>query len=176
MKTIAWMIALGTLATAAVLTVISLNRWEWNRAIFFALVMVIAEIGIATSLVLRHLGRREPTDPAALEALRSSRPLPPRRFRWLEDSVTGLNVFITFLLAGGFLLSSMAWLADKVAARTSTRSAETRLARELGAIAYPTGGLLVDEVTALAQHVPGADDTQIRLLLRRTTPDRSRSW
>jgi hypothetical protein len=172
MRTIAWTIAVGTLVTAAAFTVVSLNRWEWNRAIFFALIVLIAEVGLCAGLVLRRLGRRDTVDPAVLESLRAARPQPPHRFRWLEDSVTRLNVFITFLLAGGILLSSLAWLADKLAARTSTRSGEERLARELRTIAYPDGGLLVDEVTALAQHVPGADDTGIRLLLRRTTPDR----
>jgi len=172
MRTIAWTIAIGTLVTATAFTVVSLNRWEWNRALFFALIVLIAEVGLATGLVLRRLGRREVVDPAVLEAIREARPQPPRRFRWLEDSFTGLNVFITFLVAGGILLSSMAWLADRLAARTATRAGEDRLARALRPIAYPTGGLLVDEVTALAQHVPGTDDTQIRLLLRRTTPDR----
>jgi hypothetical protein len=172
MRIIAWTIAIGTLVTAAAFTVVSLNRWEWNRALFFALIVLIAEVGIATGLVLRRLGPRDLVDPAVIEALREARPQPPRRFRWLEDSVRGLNVFITLLVAGGILLSSMAWLTDKVAARTSTRAGEDRLARELRTIAYPSGGLLVDEVTALAQHVPGADDTQIRMLLRRTTPDR----
>jgi hypothetical protein len=35
----------------------------------------------------------------------------------------------------------------------------------MAAISYPRGGLLVDDVTALAQDVPGADDQQIRKLL-----------
>ena len=34
-------------------------------------------------------------------------------------------------------------------------------------ISYPSGGLLLDDVTVLAQEVPGADDAQIRQLLRR---------
>ena len=35
----------------------------------------------------------------------------------------------------------------------------------MASISYPRGGLLVDDVTALAQDVPGADDRQIRKLL-----------
>jgi hypothetical protein len=41
------------------------------------------------------------------------------------------------------------------------------LTRQLESISYPRGGLLVDDVTVLAQDVPGADDEQIRKLLRR---------
>jgi hypothetical protein len=44
---------------------------------------------------------------------------------------------------------------------------EERLARALAPISYPPGGLLLDDVTVLAQDVPGADDVQIRKLLRR---------
>jgi hypothetical protein len=54
-----------------------------------------------------------------------------------------------------------------VASTTSTPVGEERLARRLGNISYPRGGLLVDDVTVLAQDVPGADDAQIRKLLRR---------
>jgi hypothetical protein len=56
---------------------------------------------------------------------------------------------------------------DRVASTTTTPVGEERLARELGNISYPRGGLLVDDVTVLAQDVPGADDAQIRKLLRR---------
>lgn len=64
------------------------------------------------------------------------------------------------------LLSAAAWLIDRVASATSTPVGEQRLARQLGPISYPRGGLMVDEITALAQDVPGADDAQIRKLLR----------
>jgi hypothetical protein len=76
-------------------------------------------------------------------------------------------VFITFLVGGGVLISGVAWVVDRVASKTSTSDAEQRLARQLEAISHPRGGLLVDDVTVLAQEVPGADDVQIRKLLRR---------
>jgi hypothetical protein len=41
------------------------------------------------------------------------------------------------------------------------------LGHQLDAISYPRGGLLVDDVTVLAQDVPGADDAQIHRLLGR---------
>jgi hypothetical protein len=169
-KTIAWLAGIGTLAAGLVYMVVSLNRWEWNRALFFGLIVVIAEVGLATGLVLRKLTdvqRSRQIDPAVLAVLRDSRPGSPDRFAWLKQSSGRTNVFITFLVGGGVLLSGMAWVVDRVASRTSTPRGEEQLAADLGAIRYPSGGLLVDDVTVLAQEVPGADDAQIRMLLRR---------
>ncbi len=172
MKVIAWLGGLGTLVTAAAYMVVSLNRWEWNRALFFGLIVLIAEVGIAAALILRRLTRIEQAklDPAILAILRETRPTSPHRFEWLEESTTQMNVFITFLVGGGVLLSGLAWVADKVGAKTYTPAGEEKLAKQLGSISYPRGGLLVDEVTALAQDVPGTDDTQVRKLLTYTRP------
>jgi hypothetical protein len=174
MKIIAWLAGIGTLVAAGAYMVISLNRWEWNRALFFGLIVLIAEVGLATGLILRRLSRLEHAqhqviDPAVSEILRATRPPHPDRFAWLKEAAagTGTNVFITFLVAGGVLMSGIAWIVDRVASTTSTPVGEERLARELGNISYPRGGLLVDDVTVLAQDVPGADDAQIRKLLRR---------
>jgi hypothetical protein len=89
------------------------------------------------------------------------------RFAWMRESSGQLNVFITFVVAGGVLLSGFAWVVDRVASKTSSPAGEERLARQLYPISYPPGGLLLDDVTVLAQEVPGADDAQIRQLLRR---------
>jgi hypothetical protein len=174
MKTIAWLAGIGTLLAAGAYMLVSLNRWEWNRALFFGLIVLIAEVGLATGLVLRRLARLEHAqhtvvDPAVMEILQATRPAHPDRFAWLKESTSGTttNVFITFLVGGGVLLSGIAWIVDRVASTTSTPVGEERLARELGNISYPRGGLLVDDVTVLAQDVPGADDAQIRKLLRR---------
>lgn len=169
MKVIAWLAAIATLVGAAVYTIVSLNRWEWNRALFFGLIVLIAEVGLSTALILRRLSRLDssPVDPAVRAVLRESRPPSPDRFAWLEESTKRMPVFITFLVGGGVVLSGVAWVVDKVAARTTTPVGEDRLARQLGAISYPRGGLLVDDVTVLAQDVPGADDAQIRKLLHR---------
>jgi len=78
-----------------------------------------------------------------------------------------LNVFITFVVAGGVLLSGIAWIVDKVAAKSTSPAGEERLGRQLDPISYPSGGLLLDDITVLAQEVPGANDDQIRQLLRR---------
>ena len=171
MKTIAWLAGIGTLLASTVYMVVSLNRWEWNRALFFGLIVLVAEVGLSTGLILRRLARlesnhRDVLDPMLREVLRANRPASRDRFAWLKESPSQMNVFITFLVGGGVVLSLVAWLVDKVASNTTTPVAEQRLARNLGPISYPRGGLLVDDVTVLAQDVPGADDAQIRKLLR----------
>jgi len=170
-KIIAWLAGIGTLLAAALYMIVSLNRWEWNRALFFGLIVLIAEVGLATGLVLRRLSRmeyRNRVDPAIAEILRETRPPSPDRFAWMREPGQELNVFITFIVGGGVLLSAIAWLVDRVASKTSASPAgEQRLVRQLEAISYPSGGLLVDDVTVLAQEVPGANDEQIRRLLRR---------
>jgi len=171
-KIIAWLAGLGTMLAAGFYMVVSLNRWEWNRALFFGLVLLVAEVALATALVMRRIQRLEYTiahayDPAVREILRATRPRSPDRFAWLHESTTRMNVFITFLVGGGVLLSGVAWLMDRVAGKTTSPIGEQQLARDLGAISYPRGGLVVDDITVLAQDVPGADDAQIRKLLRR---------
>lgn len=172
MKKIVWLIGVTTFVVAVAYSVVSLGRWEWTRALYFGLIALLAEVGLATGLVLRKLDQRPaPTsgvDPAILARLRESRPQSPNRFLWLDPRENQMNVFITMLVGGGVLLSGLAWLVDRVASRTTTPAGEVRLARELGTITYPEGGLIVDGVTALAQDLPYCDDRQIRLLLRRS--------
>jgi MFS family permease len=168
---IAWLAGIGTLLAGALYMIVSLNRWEWNRALFFGLIVLIAEVGLATGLVLRRLARLEHVssrvDPAVANIIREARPPSPDRFAWLRESNQNLNVFITFLIGGGVMLSGIAWVVDRVASKSSSPAGEERLGRQLNPISYPSGGLLLDDVTVLAQEVPGANDDQIRQLLRR---------
>jgi hypothetical protein len=169
-KIVAWLAGVMTLVFSAAYMVVSLNRWEWNRALFFGLLVLIAEVGLGIALVLRRLSRlehRSAADPAVSHILRHTRPSSPNRFDWLKQPSRDLNVFITFLVGGGVVISAVAWVVDRVAARTSTPDGEQRLARQLAPISHPRGGLIVDDGTVLAQDVPGADDVQIRKLLRR---------
>ena len=170
MKVLAWLAGIGTLVAAAAYTLISLNRWEWNRALFFLLIVVVAEIGLATALVLQKLSRidRAPRfHDETLTALKAARPELPDRFAWMKESMQGnTNVFITFVVAGGLIISAIGWLVDRIASKTSGALAEERLAADLRSIAYPPGGIVVDQVTVLTQDVPGADDAQLRKLLR----------
>lgn len=171
MRVIAWLAGIGTLLAGGLYMIVSLNRWEWNRALFFGLIVVIAEIGLATGLILRRLARLEyrgsQLDPEVARILRETRPPSPDRFAWLRESSREMNVFITFLVGGGVLLSAVAWVVDRVASKTSSPAGEERLAHQLHPISYPSGGLLLDDVTVLAQEVPGTSDEQIRHLLRR---------
>lgn len=178
MRVVAWLAGIGTFLAATMYMVVSLNRWEWNRALFFGLIMLIAEVGLATGLVLRRITRLEyrirGTADDGLGEVRqvlaeTRNDSAPDRFAWLAEQRPGrdLNVFITFLVGGGVLISGIAWVVDRVASKTSSPIAEQRLAHDLRAISYPPGGLLLDDVTVLAQEVPGADDAQIRQLLRR---------
>jgi hypothetical protein len=86
-RIIAWLAGIGTMLTATAYMVVSLNRWEWNRALFFGLIVLIAEVGLATGLILRKLNllllEREP-DVAGI--VRSSRPPSPDRFAWMCSS------------------------------------------------------------------------------------------
>jgi hypothetical protein len=169
-KVIAWLAGIGTLLAGAFYMIVSLNRWEWNRALFFGLIVVIAEVGLATGLVLRRLSRLEyklRIDPQIAEILRESRPPSRDRFAWLREQAGRTNVFITFVVAGGVIISGIAWVVDRVASKTTSPAGEQRLVRQLAEISYPSGGLLLDDVTVLAQEVPGANDEQIRQLLRR---------
>ena len=169
MKVIGWLAGVATLLAALFYMALSLNRWEWNRALFFGLIVVLAEIGLATGLILRKVSEVQRSGTGAesevLQILRKNRPEPPERFAWLQPDRT--NVFITFLVGGGVIVSGVAWLLDRVASRTTTPAGEEQLATRLGAISYPEGGLLVDDVTALGQELPGADDDALRALLRR---------
>lgn len=170
MKAIAWVAGLATLVFSGFYMVLSLNRWEWNRALFFGLILLVAEVGLGIALVLRRLSRLErrgTMDPAVVDILRDTRSSSPNRFEWLKDPGRELNVFITFLIGGGVLVSAVAWVVDRLASKTATADAEYRLASQLMPISHPRGGLVVDDVTVLAQEVPGADDEQIRKLLRR---------
>lgn len=112
----------------------------------------MAEIALATGLVLRKLDRQAEQEAGdrdeVRDILRSSR-VSRNRFRWLApDQVTSrTNVFITMVVGGGILLSGLAWLLDK--------------------IAYPDDGLVPDDVTVLAQQLPDLDDPQLRVLLGR---------
>src|SRR5262245_62311582 len=116
MKIIAWLAGIGTFIAAGVYMIVSLNRWEWNRALFFGLIFVAAEIGLATGLIIRRIGRLErrvEPDPEILEVLRVRRPPSRDRFAWLKKSAGKVNVFITFVVGGGLILSGIAWVIDR---------------------------------------------------------------
>jgi hypothetical protein len=168
MRTIGWMAGVGSLIASFAFMVVSLNRWEWNRALFFGLIFLIAEIALATGLVLRRLSllARATPDDEVLAAIRAARPPNRDRFAWTKRMSRDLNVFITFLVGAGAIASAGAWMIDRVAGRTSVEHAERRLARKLAPISYPRVGFVIDDLTAMLQGVPGEDDADVRALLR----------
>lgn len=80
MKAVAWIVLSVTLLVAGVYTIVSLARWEWNRALFFAIVFVAAEVLLVAGVVLARLAKVEREliatrgrEPASLKALRATR-------------------------------------------------------------------------------------------------------
>lgn len=174
MKAIAWLVGIGTFLVALIYTAVSLNRWEWNRALFFGLIALMAQVGLSTALILKKLSSSvQNYDRAVLDTIRATRPPAVNRFEWLQESVNRTNVFITFFVGGGVLLSALAWVVDKLATNTSTPAGEVKIAQSLDSISYPQGGLLVDDITALAQDSPGDLDRQLQMMLRRDKMRRS---
>lgn len=178
MKTFAWLAATVTLALAGCYTAISLARWEWNRALFFGVVFVAAEVGLAAGLILRRMASIERSvvahPPAATaaasprEVLRRTRGDEPR-FAWLRvdpgAAATRTNVFITLAVGGGVLLSGGAWLIDRIASRTVDPHREELLGRELEVISYRRG-LVVDDVTLLGRSDLARHDPRVEAFLR----------
>ncbi len=183
MKAVAWFFGVVTLIGAGAYAAISLGRWEWNRALFFAIVFVAAEIGLAVGLVLRRIAKLDERLEHRRDDLRTAGPIDAvrkargahRRFEWLDVDrrevgrkvVNRTNVFITMVVGGGVLLSGVAWVVDKVATSTTDRGRERSLAKDLTSIQYPTDGILVDDVTVLARSGLRREDPRVDSLLRR---------
>lgn len=175
MKFVAWAVAAITLVVAGIYTMVSLARWEWTRALFFAIVFVAAEVMLVAAAIFARLGRIErelvevsrpqhlpplSSRSTALHALRATR-AEYDRFAWMRTDPEGVasrtNVFITLMVGGGVLLSGGAWLIDKLASKTVDPGREATLGRQLDAVAYQRG-LVVDDVNVLARSRPQRDD------------------
>lgn len=158
MRRLTLVMAAGVLAASGIYALVYLFRWEWHRAIIAALFFVIAELGLGIATVLRRLARLEQRlddlarrgassaapeiDPAILARIREAAPPAPTPFAWLDPRQQNLSVFLPFLLGVGALASGLAWVTEQLAQRTTTPALERRLARSLGPLALPTGGLL----------------------------------
>ena len=125
--------------------IVSLNRWEWNRALFFGLIVLIAEVGLATGLDPAQARRTSSTAPAAdpdtLAAIRSTRPPSPDRFEWLKESTRRAAERLHHLPRR----RRRPRLGDGVGRRPArledvdARPPSDRLAAKLGLISYPAG-------------------------------------
>lgn len=138
-----------TLVASGGYVFIYLDRWEWNRAQVSAAIFIAAEVGMIGWLLadrMRRIERR--LDRAALEGeqrrlqiIRANAPVPKAGFAWLSRP-DQLNVFIPVLLGAGVVLSGLAWIVERVARATAGPAAERGLARRLGNLDLPPGGLL----------------------------------
>lgn len=175
MRKVAWFIGGVTLLASGTYIFVYLYRWEWNRALFVAIVFVAAEVAMATAVILRQLRQPQPqargldsapgaADPTVLARLRQA-PAGRDHFAWLARDLTRTNVFITVLLGGGVVLSAGAWVLDRLAHRTAGPALDNALAKRLGSLALPQQGLLAEDAELIAAESPYLDDPELRLLL-----------
>jgi hypothetical protein len=140
-RSIGFVLAAVILAVSSAYVVIDLARWEWNRAVISALVMVSALIVLVSMIQFRQLSRierrldalersRHATD--ATGTLRSTNTAAARRhFRWLERPPDQLGVFIPVLLGAGVLVSLIAYLIERIAGVVAAATLDQRTTREL---------------------------------------------
>ena len=111
-----------------------LQTWEWHRAVVAGIFALIAEVALATSMILDRIGKAPAAAPASVRTASSSssrrRQSPVTTSRGLRDT-SRTNVFIPLLMGAGILLSGLAWLVERIAGRTAGGSADRRLARRL---------------------------------------------
>lgn len=141
-RAIGFALATVILAVSSIYVVIDLARWEWNRAVISALVMIAALIVVVAMILFRQLHRIEQRMDAldrsgavnTLGALRSANDAAAgRHFRWLERPPDGLGVFIPVLLGAGVLMSLVAYLIERVAGLFAAATLDPRTASRLGA-------------------------------------------
>jgi len=153
MRRLARAVAVLAAGTCGVYTLVYLYRWEWHRAILAGVFLVVAEVALATAVLLRRLaaldrrltemveaGARPGPQPEILVHLRESAPEPRPPFAWLEPD--RLGVFLPILLGAGVLASAAAWVVEALARKTARPALERHLAARLEVFALPAGGLL----------------------------------
>ncbi|MFM9612039.1 hypothetical protein ACKI18_25405, partial [Streptomyces niveiscabiei] len=135
-------------------TVVYLTRWEWQRALISAALLIVVEVFLATVLLLTRLARLESRIEASdarveevRQRLEQSRSPRPHRFNWLSPvDRTSLNgaqrtfVFVPVLMVAGAALSGLALVIQKIAGATARPGAERRLAGRLTALTAPSLG------------------------------------
>lgn len=153
------LLGLVVLVASGAYLLIYLYRWEWNRALVAGIIFVSAEVAIASGVILSrlraiedHLARGQPAAPTAGAAS------PERRspFAWLKPDSSQMGVFIPVLLGAGVILSTLAYLVERIARFTAAPVAEHDLADRLATLAPAAEGL-VPPVGAPPEpaHTPG---------------------
>lgn len=146
MRRIGVVLLLITLVTSVWYFFAYLTWWEWNRAMIAGVLMVAAEIGLVTILLLSRLDRlnRRIGDASRAELIKARLDAAPTRsesFAWLRDP-NQMNVFIPVLLGAGVIASGLAWLVERIARLTSRSGTTGSLSKDLAELAPPDGGFL----------------------------------
>jgi hypothetical protein len=154
-------VLLVTLASATWYFFAYLTWWEWNRALIAGILVLVAEVGLVTALVLSRLDRlgrqvadtsRQARVAARLDAAPPSR---SSAFAWLREPQQ-MSVFVPVLLGAGLIASGVAWLVERVARLTSRGGTTASLSKDLAGLAPPEGGFLAgDDPLELLQR-PGS--------------------
>ncbi|NEW49175.1 hypothetical protein GV792_03845 [Nocardia cyriacigeorgica] len=148
------LLAIGSLIATGTYVFVYLYRWEWNRAILTATLFIAAEIALVAMVltkrlraIQRDLGEGSATHHSRAERERTARivhaAVPASRvgFAWLARP-DRLGVFVPVLLAGGVLLTGVAWLVERIAKVTAGPSAERRIVAGLDRLQLPESGFL----------------------------------
>jgi hypothetical protein len=154
-------IGLAVLASSGAYVFIYLVRWEWNRAMFAALLFVVAEVVLLSAVVLdrlrtlssqvERLAQQQKHDPQVLNRIRETAPPPSEPFAWLKPGGDQLGVFVPVLMGAGMVLSGLAWLVERIARHTATPALERGLATQLSAFALPDSLLPTNAPVALLE-------------------------
>ncbi len=153
------LLGLVVLVVSGAYLLIYLYRWEWNRALVAGIFFVSAEVAIASGIILSrlraiedHLARGGGSAPVAAA--------PPERrspFAWLKPDPTKMGVFIPVLLGAGVILSTLAYLVERIARFTAAPVAEHDLADRLATLA-PSAEALVPPAGAAPEPEPAFAD------------------
>jgi hypothetical protein len=144
------------LAASGMYVFVYLYRWEWNRALISAAFFLAAELALFASAILDRLRRLDAKIDDAVHRKEVARShlqatAPPARdhFAWLSPSKSGeLNVFVPVLLGAGVVLSALAWLVERLSRATAGAVMEDGLARRMGPLVLPSGGLVPERGVA----------------------------
>ena len=167
------LLGLVVLVASGAYLLIYLYRWEWNRALVAGIIFVSAEVAIASGVILSrlraiedHLARGQPPAPTAGAAS------PERRspFAWLKPDSSQMGVFIPVLLGAGVILSTLAYLVERIARFTAAPVAEHDLADRLATLARPLKASYPRWAHRPSPLTPRASPPSPRVAIRSTGP------
>ncbi|MCF6507594.1 hypothetical protein E9549_09275 [Blastococcus sp. MG754426] len=174
MKKLSWLVGVLALLGSGGYLFVYVYRWEWHRALLVGILFLATLVGLCTGLVVRRLNAVAETvrasaaaqrPPGALERLRAA-PVESRPFTWLRPAdLDRTHIFIPVLLGGGFVVSGIAWLVERVAGGSARAGVEREVADQLEEIAFPATSLVPTEAELLAGDDGFGDDPALRVLL-----------